>query len=634
MLGWRLAIVLAGAWLALPAGASAASGVPVVLLVALLGFSRLSPHLTKRRGLALGAASGVVAFALAVTATETWAPAAFALSVLGGLELAVGERDLRAPVGLAVGLGVLLPVVLGAALATADLADPLAAGRAGLPPDPTSALPLAAARALSLYAVLRASSRVAIAVASFALAALAARLAYVVGLARLDSELFWPEAPMLVNALKLAAGEVLYGAKADLDSYSYAPLLDVTHRALLRPFGLELDLHAHRVLVFLAQALAAGVLLAASRPWLRRLGRAGAAAAVLLVILACFSNLLAPTVHPDHALLVCFAVAMALVLADDRLPRPVRDALLVLLTPVAVGFKLSGGGLGVALVAIALRRRRFRDLALLAVSAVLSLATLPLFDRLFGAYSFYAITLQRSHPLELAHLTRPEWWPFGAALVIASVAVVVSRRARATTRPAEDALVLTLVMAVASFPAAAKYAGRENNGAVVLVGAVVVLVLLAAEAGAHAAAVLATTAWLLVAAAPVRVAPSASMRADVHADTERMADVVREDARAGERTLLLTSVLPWIRAGRRDVPRDRWHSAIELWFGRHPEGALLPERIAAGRYRSVVASGNELHALAGPAEGFQRAVAAALASRYDEVPSDRARARVYARRAP
>ncbi|MFO0669085.1 MAG: hypothetical protein U0235_05555 [Polyangiaceae bacterium] len=61
---------------------------------------------------------------------------------------------------------------------------------------------------------------------------------------------------MLTNALKLANGEPLYGAPERLDSYSYSPLLDVVHRALLRPFGVELELFAHRALILADQAVA------------------------------------------------------------------------------------------------------------------------------------------------------------------------------------------------------------------------------------------------------------------------------------------------------------------------------------------------------------------------------------------
>src|SRR5437763_103066 len=67
------------------------------------------------------------------------------------------------------------------------------------------------------------------------------------------------EAPLLVNALKLDAHVPLYGAPELLDSYTYSPLLDLEHHAVLSPFGAELSLFAGRAIVLFEQGAAIAV---------------------------------------------------------------------------------------------------------------------------------------------------------------------------------------------------------------------------------------------------------------------------------------------------------------------------------------------------------------------------------------
>ncbi|MFO0669086.1 MAG: hypothetical protein U0235_05560 [Polyangiaceae bacterium] len=147
----------------------------------------------------------------------------------------------------------------------------------------------------------------------------------------------------------------------------------------------------------------------------------------------------------------------------------------------------------------------------------------------------------------------------------------------------------------------------------------------------HAAAALGVAVWGALLLRPPRAPVPGEVRAAVAAETRAIADVVRHDAARGERTLLLTSVAAWIRAGRTDVPRDRWHSAIELALGHFPEGDGLRERIATGTYATVIGSGSELANRAGPARAFQEGVLAALAAKYDgRGRRDRERARLHA----
>ena len=54
---------------------------------------------------------------------------------------------------------------------------------------------------------------------------------------------------------------------------------------------------------------------------------------------------------------------------------------------------------------------------------------------------------------------------------------------------------------------------------------------------------------------------------------------------------MLLNTVPWIAAGHRDVPGDRYASAVELFFARLPEGQLLASRTAQGRTYDTIPAG-------------------------------------------
>src|SRR4029079_1599130 len=193
----------------------------------------------------------------------------------------------------------------------------------------------------------------------------------------------------------------------------------------------------------------------ALRPALAKLGPAMRACAIALLGLAALSKLLAPALHPDHPLLLCYALAIAVVYAGERMPSWLHDLLLVLVTPVAVGFKLSGGGIGLALALIYahrfwLDRSQRRPLVLVGISGVLSVATVPLFDRTLGRFSFYAIGVQRSHPMEWRHFLEPNWLAFAAftarAIAVVTVVVHVAVTAATERRRIEELVALAVAM--------------------------------------------------------------------------------------------------------------------------------------------------------------------------------------------
>ncbi|HEY3666129.1 MAG TPA: hypothetical protein VGL19_09025, partial [Polyangiaceae bacterium] len=253
-------------------------------------------------------------------------------------------------------------------------------------------------------ALLRASRFMCVTLCGLVLLALLAKVSCIATVATLPGDLeIWSEAPALTNLLKLRVGQPFYGPIADANSYSYSPGLELTQYALLRPFGLELSLSAHRALGLLWQLLSAAILCGSLWPWVGarlRSALGGLARPLLFVALAnvTLSSLLAPYLHPDHLLMVCFSAALALCLRSEPFGR--RDWLMLTLLPaLATSFKLTGAGLGVGLVLAVLFERRWSALLLLCVGAVLALATVPLFDAAFGQFSVYAIRLQASHPV-------------------------------------------------------------------------------------------------------------------------------------------------------------------------------------------------------------------------------------------
>jgi hypothetical protein len=333
--------------------------------------------------------------------------------------------------------------------------------------------------------------------------------------------------------------------------------------------------------------------------------------------------------HPDHLELLCFAAAVALVVDGEKWPRVAYGAALVLVTPVAFACKLSGAGIGVGLLVIALLERRWRALLLLAGSGVLALATVPLFQATLGRFTFYAIGVQASHPIVWARLGWLVATPAGV-LLVACVALhgwLAASEATATRLGADARVaVLTAAVTLASLPAYLKYAGRDNNLALLIVGATVALFLRGARhaddartARAHpalfgAVALVATLLFRPIAALPTRAEREAAV-----ADADTVVHAVQDGDASSKKTLLLLHTYAWIRAGHRDVPHDRYHSAIELFYGRHPEGDLLFAHVEDGRYDTIVATASALRGGDDPRGDFASRLRDSIERRYELV---------------
>ncbi len=441
------------------------------------------------------------------------------------------------------------------------------------------------------------------------------RLAFIVSVATLRTDLMiWSESPALVNLLKLHNHELFYGPMTSANSYSYSPGLELTQYALLRPFGLELSLRAHRALGLLWQLSSALVLSLSLWPWLRLClrGALGVLAYPLLLVgLACvtLANLLAPHVHPDHLLLLCFCGAIAVCLRARPFLR--RDWPMLALLPIAATvFKLTGAGVGLGLVLVASFERRFRALGVLVGSGILALLTVPLFDSTLGSFSAYAVRLQASHVMEWCRIEDVPHTASGLIFEVAVLAVAAGHWARprhASVQAASRVLLLTLAVALTSIVAFLKHGGRENSLLPLAIGGAVALLVLFGDApdapapapaparGLHgaSASLLAVLFWVALSSswpvAPITGEP----RQRLIATHEREVSFLKQCFSEGKRPWS-QGTAAWLDAGRRDTPRDRLSSLSELELGHSPALGASEARLIHGEYDALFLSASAL----------------------------------------
>jgi hypothetical protein len=444
-------------------------------------------------------------------------------------------------------------------------------------------------------------------------ALLAARLGFIASVASLRTDLMiWSESPALVNLLKLHNHEPFYGPMAWANSYSYSPGLELTQYTLLRPFQLELSLRAHRALGLAWQVASAVVLSRALWPRLAVQLRAALGVLAYPALLAALasvtlSSLLAPHVHPDHLLMLCFCGAIGLCLRAAPWSR--RSWPMLLLLPVAATvFKLTGAGIGLGLALNALLERRWRALLLLAVSGVLALLTIPLFDRTIGAFSAYAIRLQASHVIEWSRLRDVPHTAAGlifTAALLAFGATYWVQPARPDVRSARRVLVLTVALGLTSLIAYLKHGGRENSLMPLAVGGVVTLLVLLADAPSVAVVdrdrdqiapsmlPVVVLLWAALCSSWPTAPISGELRQRLIATHEREISFLGDLLARGQRPWS-QGTAAWIDLGRRDTPRDRLSSASELELGHSSELRECEARLVAAEYDGLFLTASAL----------------------------------------
>ncbi|HVY31311.1 MAG TPA: hypothetical protein VHB79_32385 [Polyangiaceae bacterium] len=600
---FALALVLL--WLVLPSGAAGFwAGLATLSLPLALALEPRWPGETARWAGALLA--GLALVMLALESPETWCRVALA-SLLWSACAASLHTVARRELALLLGLGVAAPFALGLALWLAsESARLLISGALGGAAFDARAVHdlcqwlaivvlLVVATAPAQPARVRWLPCLALGVCGVLLVSRSLWLASRLNL-RTDM-LIWSEAPLLINLLKLHAGEVFYGPLSRPNSYSYSPALEHVQYLLLRPWGLELSLIAHRLLGVLWQLLAAWVLASGLTPWLALKG-VGRALVWLFCLGVLLSSLLAPHLHPDHLLWLCASGAYWLALRGDPWRR--RElALLVTLPALATMTKLTGAGLGLGLGLAYLADRDYRRLPWLVPAALLALSTIPLFDATLGHFSDYAIRLQASHPLERGRLLGAFWTPQLLAFALAGAACawpIAGPPSRDVTRAARRVWLLTLGFGLPSLVAYAKHGGRPNSLLPFSVGAALVLLLLAAGEDSPAPARwqrVSIAAGLLAILTPISPALLGARRASL-VDTHRTTvSWLAQSARA-QRRVLSSSVSARIDAGILEVPDLSLHLVSELALGNYPEQRLFEQRIRERYYDGMMLGASAL----------------------------------------
>jgi hypothetical protein len=572
-------------------------------LLALPLASRLSELFSRVPVQRLGALLVAVALCcLALQSPEIWLQTGLASLLVIGAGLRLRALD-RSAAGLALGVGVLAPAVAGVLFAAVsaggrrllvgELGDWSVNFASGLRFAQWLAAAVAVACMWRPSESLRGAGWLAMALLVSLLVMRVGWLLTTISV-RTDA-LIWSEPPLLLNLLKLHAGEVFYGPMTRLNSYSYSPALEHLQYALLRPVGLELSLRAHRALGALWQVLAASCWLAALGPWLKL--RLGARLGLWLAALGLtFSSLLAPHLHPDHLLMLCLCAGFWLV-ARERRPSRLELVLLVAVPVAATMVKLTGAGVGLGLALAYAWERDWRRLGWLALSGALALSTIWVFDATLGHFSDYAIRLQASHPWDeqraLSVWKTPPVLLFSSALLVWGWRWREAPRAPAT-RCALRAALLTFGIGLTSLAAYAKHGGRDNSLLpFTLGGALVLLVSIGGESrhgapAAHAATSLVVTlAATLALILPLSVPLVGEPRARIDAMHETATAWLVRSARAKQR-VFSSSTAAYLSAGLRTVPDASLATISELALAGRPEVGIFERDVRERRYDGLL----------------------------------------------
>jgi len=601
-----------------------------------------APNLSPLARLVLGAVAGISGAALSAISPEQWLVLSLAIA-LRLILLPFTRRD-----ALTLSAAYVVPLLLFAASLLPGMGDArhalLQALSYAAAPVWLLALHVAAiASALFWFSMVGASAErdpraIRRASATISLSATLGLAIAVVKYARLIAAeitvpsdiLQWSEPPLLMNVLKMARHVPLYGPRTDVQSFTYSPTVELLQAALLSPFHLSLDIVAHRTLVLGWQLATSAIVAWALRPFLG--GHTGIARVVrtALVAIAClmvqWASPASPFLHPDHAVHATVAAAIALLLGQDRLPRWLHDAGLVVLPVAATAFKLTGAGVGLGLVLATLYDRKVRHLALLAVAAILALATVPLYDHLFGDFSGYAIVLMSKHHVFPSKLWPALTGPPGRVMLIAGALAFATPGDALRQRDARRLALFMVGLGAITGLAFVKEGGRENNLVAPTLPALAIIVVsaMSSKRSASYAAVSSLVALTGIVLSPERrlmVDPVSSGIA--MADHRVAVDFVRAELRAHRHPLVHTGTTIWVDAGGPGIPRDLLHPAIELLLAGDPAFQTHLTRLSSGIYDSIATVGGAFTAELTRNVDLGAAMRRAVTDRYCVVyPSD------------
>jgi len=397
----------------------------------------------------------------------------------------------------------------------------------------------------------------------------------------------WAESPFMTNMLKMELGQSLFGPPADGNSFFYSPALEYLTYAVLKPFGLHLDIRYCR-LVNVAVGLCAGgfvglitlrmlPVLVPEHRW-PRLAWLMAGIGVLVV----FKNFTADGTHPDN--LVLWHTAGLFLLMLVAFQRRSFGLALVTMGFAALGV-FAKQTLCIAFVGPALVFARFNPwgwrkwLLLVAAGALASAGALAVLWQPEHA-RFWTWEVLTAHKI---HVTRFFWMimdlfhadrAFLATLGLAAV-VLLWRTGVAGRQYLQMWLAVGICSVAPGALAYAKHFGTWNNLIIfqlwlaVLVGPALAVWLNPARPvsapGAHRephfnfllGALVLIFIGLLI---PTRFPASREMVNVCVAVQAR----VTADVQAGRRILVAQGMMYQLRAGSREIPLDRVNSIVDI----------------------------------------------------------------------
>jgi hypothetical protein len=419
----------------------------------------------------------------------------------------------------------------------------------------------------------------------------------------------WSESPFLTNMLKLTAGQPVYTSPDEANSFIYSPGLEYLTYALLRPFGVQLDIRYCRavsvalaVLASMALGRCARVLAESLFPGdrVRRVAPTTTAFAFLVI----YRNFTSDVPHPDNLHIFHASVTLALVFEAVRRGSTGLGAAAVAFASLGVLAKQvavpSAFGVWAALAVALVSGRRLVVaaplLALAAVSTALSVALL--WSSHWGR--FYTYDTPSAHGVELAkvQLLATQVLFESRVLLLTLALAAVAWCTCSARRPAARLTIAYLLVGAAEFGlcllAHLKPMGAWNNLAGMEAWAVVPVVplLLACLRGVGPFVALgsgvrpAALVFGLVLAAgfvPRKLPPTLA-----HAEHCRtLQRFVARDLKGGKRVLVAHGATFLIRNGRRDVPLDRANSLLELNVAGNHDFAATRGRIVDKYYDTI-----------------------------------------------
>jgi hypothetical protein len=427
---------------------------------------------------------------------------------------------------------------------------------------------------------------------------------------------FWSESPFLTNLMKLDHHQPVYTNPADGNSFVYSPGLEYLCFAILKPFGLELDIRFCR-LISVALGIFASCFGALAATRFTR--SAGPIARPKLFFLASWGllwlvlskNFLADVNHPDnlHAFHAMLLFWLSLVAVETRRFGVAMLTMLVagigVFTKQTEAISFAGPALAFAIFNPWGWRRWLLLVAVGALTIAISLYLLWLPpDARF--WTLDLLRHQRIWPTKSYTMaTEAIFMDRGVILMLAILAVPCLWNAR---NPARRYLVIwTLVGIFSVLPnvlAYLKTMGTWNNLIIFEIWmTLLVWPFFALLAGSFPAAkpaprelsalpwdsrllpamVCALVVFFLLLLVPMKVPP----RPGDYAFAHQLEDAVRADLKAGRKVLLTHSSEILIRAGITEPPLDRCNSVLELFAGRLDDKSGIKSRLNAHYYDRI-----------------------------------------------